>query len=84
MSESMQDVLAMNYHTSAEVLGDKVTFCGVLVQVVETEGISCEFKRVDGYLFPQSDSKEDMEMIDKELDAANRAGLKDVCKVRLQ
>ncbi|EIE23568.1 DAO-domain-containing protein [Coccomyxa subellipsoidea C-169] len=50
---------------------------------VATEGISCEFKRTDGYLFPQSDSKVDMEMIDKELDAANRAGLIGVRKVDL-
>ena len=57
--------------------------CDVLIQTVKTEGISCEFKRVDGYLFPHSDSKEDMEKIDKELDAANRAGLKGVHKVRL-
>ncbi len=53
-------------------------------QTVATEGISCEFKRTDGYLFPQSDSKDDMEMIDKELDAANRAGLISVRKVRLR
>ncbi|CAL8472081.1 g11623 [Coccomyxa elongata] len=47
------------------------------------EGIDCGFKRVDGYLFPESTSKSDMDSIDKELAAAVRAGLTDVRKVDL-
>lgn len=50
-------------------------------QTASTEGIDCGFKRVDGYLFPESTSKSDMDSIDKELAAAVRAGLTDVRKV---
>ncbi len=50
-------------------------------QTASAEGIDCGFKRVDGYLFPESTSKSDMDSIDKELAAAVRAGLTDVRKV---
>lgn len=53
------------------------------MQVVQTENIDCNFKRVDGYLFPTSSSKEDMETLDKELAASIRCGLTDVRKVTL-
>lgn len=50
-------------------------------QVVKTENIECKFQRTDGYLFPESSSKEHMETLDKELAASIRCGLTDVRKV---
>ncbi|KJS33805.1 MAG: oxidoreductase [Desulfatitalea sp. BRH_c12] len=47
--------------------------------IVAEENIDCDFERVDGYLFvPQGDSKE---ILDRELEAAHRAGLNAVAKV---
>jgi glycine/D-amino acid oxidase-like deaminating enzyme/nitrite reductase/ring-hydroxylating ferredoxin subunit len=48
-------------------------------QIVREEAIDCDFLRLNGYLFPVSG--EDASEMDKELDAAHRAGLKDVTKV---
>ena len=50
-------------------------------QIVGTEGIDCDFERVDGYLFapPGGDQRE----LDDELDAAQRAGVLDVTKADL-
>ena len=50
-------------------------------QTIRSEGIDCKFKRLNGYLFPLTDSTEHIGMIDKELVAARRAGLTDVTKV---
>lgn len=50
-------------------------------QTAAAEGIDCNFKSVDGYLFPASASQDDLDTIDKELAAAVRAGLTDVRKV---
>lgn len=48
-------------------------------RIVEEEGIDCDFERVDGYLFtPPRKSKK---ILDDELKAAHRAGLKDVERV---
>lgn len=41
--------------------------------IAEKEKIDCDFERLDGYLFPSNDQGEDM--LDRELDAATRAGL---------
>lgn len=41
--------------------------------IVTQENISCDFKRVDGYLF--SDPTDEQKNLDKELDATQRAGL---------
>jgi glycine/D-amino acid oxidase-like deaminating enzyme/nitrite reductase/ring-hydroxylating ferredoxin subunit len=47
--------------------------------IVEREGIDCDFTRVDGYLFvPPGD---DIGQLDRELEAAHRAGLSDVSRV---
>jgi glycine/D-amino acid oxidase-like deaminating enzyme/nitrite reductase/ring-hydroxylating ferredoxin subunit len=47
--------------------------------IVSTEGIACDFERVDGYLFvPPGESTD---ILDAELEAAQRAGLKDVEKL---
>jgi glycine/D-amino acid oxidase-like deaminating enzyme/nitrite reductase/ring-hydroxylating ferredoxin subunit len=46
-------------------------------RVVSEENIDCNFQRVDGYLFPAEDSKEDFEKLEKERAAAHRAGLTD-------
>jgi glycine/D-amino acid oxidase-like deaminating enzyme/nitrite reductase/ring-hydroxylating ferredoxin subunit len=44
--------------------------------IVSVEGIECDFERLDGYLFvPPDCSKDELE---RELDAARRAGLRDV------
>ncbi|MBA2338936.1 MAG: FAD-dependent oxidoreductase [Pyrinomonadaceae bacterium] len=49
-------------------------------RIVNEEKIDCDFARVDGYLFaPPDESKEEL---DRELEAAHRAGLKDVEKVQ--
>ncbi|ONG41941.1 hypothetical protein BKE30_02345 [Alkanindiges hydrocarboniclasticus] len=48
-------------------------------EIVLHENIDCEFKRVDGYLF--SHDTKDSHELDKELDAALRAGMMDVKKV---
>ncbi len=47
--------------------------------IVKQEKIDCDFERLDGYLFvPPGDSSE---VLDKELDAAHRAGLAGVTRV---
>ena len=51
-------------------------------QVVKEEGIDCGFKRVDGYLFPKDSSQEEQQILDKELAAAIRAGVRGVKMVR--
>ena len=51
-------------------------------QVVKEEGIDCSFKRVDGYLFPRDSSQEEQQILDKELAAAIRAGVRGVKMVR--
>jgi len=47
--------------------------------IAREEKIDCDFARVDGYLFAAT--KKDAELIDKELEAAHRAGLSDVEKL---
>ena len=47
--------------------------------IVKQEGIDCDFRRLDGYLFPDKPSQ--VGDIDKELQAAHRAGLVDVRRV---
>lgn len=42
-------------------------------QIVHEAGIQCDFRRVDGYLFPARE--EDLQLLSDELDAARRAGL---------
>ena len=48
-------------------------------EIVRLEGIDCDFRRIDGYLFLGPDDKQ--EVLDKELTAAHRAGANDVTKV---
>ncbi|MFL5409135.1 MAG: FAD-dependent oxidoreductase [Myxococcales bacterium] len=48
-------------------------------EIVRLEGIDCDFRRVDGYLFLGGHDKQ--EVLDKELVAARRAGASDVTKV---
>ena len=45
-------------------------------EIVRAEGIDCDFARLDGYLFLAEGDKP--ETLERELDAAHRAGLKDV------
>jgi len=47
--------------------------------IAEEEEIDCDFLRVDGYLFAAPEESTDS--LDKELDAARRAGLQDVEKI---
>jgi glycine/D-amino acid oxidase-like deaminating enzyme/nitrite reductase/ring-hydroxylating ferredoxin subunit len=48
-------------------------------RIVRDETIDCDFSRLDGYLFvPPGD---DVEQLDRELEAAHRAGLSDVVRV---
>jgi glycine/D-amino acid oxidase-like deaminating enzyme/nitrite reductase/ring-hydroxylating ferredoxin subunit len=50
-------------------------------EIVKEEGIDCDFTRLDGYLFAEdTDSIEDL---DKEVEAAHRAGLTDVERLDL-
>jgi glycine/D-amino acid oxidase-like deaminating enzyme len=48
-------------------------------EMVQAEKIRCDFRRLDGYLFLDPEEKE--ELLDRELDAAHRAGLTDVQKL---
>ncbi|MDQ3322824.1 MAG: FAD-dependent oxidoreductase [Acidobacteriota bacterium] len=48
---------------------------GEIERIVETEGIVCDFSRVDGYLIEAEDGEDDL---NKELEAAHRAGFSDV------
>ena len=51
----------------------------LIERIVADERIDCDFERLDGYLFcPPGESTE---VLDRELDAAHRAGLADVEKV---
>src|SRR5258708_15117834 len=45
-------------------------------EIVRTESIDCDFARLDGFLFLAEGDK--LQTLDRELDAAHRAGLKDV------
>src|SRR5687768_17114706 len=48
-------------------------------RIVRDESITCDFVRLDGYLFvPPGD---DLSQLDQELEAAHRAGLTDVARV---
>jgi glycine/D-amino acid oxidase-like deaminating enzyme/nitrite reductase/ring-hydroxylating ferredoxin subunit len=47
--------------------------------IVKQEQIDCDFRRVDGYLFPAKPG--DVADLEKELEAAHRAGLADVRRV---
>ncbi len=47
--------------------------------IVREEKIACDFERLDGYLFLRPGEKE--EVLDRELAAAQRAGLQDVTKL---
>lgn len=59
--------LAAESHTSAV---DRIE------RIVKDEGIQCDFERLDGFLFvPPGDSRD---ILDRELDAARRAGLGEV------
>lgn len=48
-------------------------------EIVRIEGISCDFERLDGYLFLSPD--EEVELLDRELEAARRAGVQGVEKL---
>ena len=48
-------------------------------EIVRLEGIDCDFRRIDGYLFLGPDDKQ--EVLDKELAAAHRADANDVTKL---
>jgi glycine/D-amino acid oxidase-like deaminating enzyme len=48
--------------------------------IARTETIDCEFERLDGYLFAGPDDK--TEVLERELDAARRAGLTEIDLVR--
>jgi glycine/D-amino acid oxidase-like deaminating enzyme/nitrite reductase/ring-hydroxylating ferredoxin subunit len=51
----------------------------LIENIVSTEGIDCELERVDGYLFvPPGESTE---ILDRELEAAHRAGLRNTQRV---
>lgn len=58
--------LAVEAHTRA---------IGEIERIVETENIDCDFSRVDGYLIEAEDGEDDL---DKELEAAHRAGFAEV------
>lgn len=62
--------LAAHSHTSA---------INQIEYIVETEGIECAFLRVDGYLFPGPEQEEGL--LDREMQAAHRAGLDAVRKL---
>lgn len=47
-------------------------------EIVRTEGISCNFERLDGYLFPSDGSPD---LLQQEMEAAHRAGLAGVERV---
>jgi glycine/D-amino acid oxidase-like deaminating enzyme/nitrite reductase/ring-hydroxylating ferredoxin subunit len=61
--------LAAESHTAAI---DKIE------EIANAENIDCDFARVDGFLFPAPEGKDDL---DEELKAAHRAGLTDVERV---
>ncbi len=59
--------LAASSHTAA---------INEIERIVKQEKIACDFERVDGYLFVPPDQSTDV--LEKELAAAHRAGLKDI------
>lgn len=50
----------------------------MIERICRNEGIACDFKRVDGYLFLAAGDRP--ETLDRELDAAHRAGLRAVTR----
>ena len=51
------------------------------MQTIQSEGIECGWKRVDGYLFPTSPDQTAFSKLDGEMSAYVRAGQSDVRKV---
>ena len=49
-----------------------------IAENVAREGIDCDLRRVDGYLFLDPDEDDDPKELDEELDGAHRAGFHDV------
>jgi glycine/D-amino acid oxidase-like deaminating enzyme/nitrite reductase/ring-hydroxylating ferredoxin subunit len=62
--------LAAESHTAA---------IDAIERVIATEGIACDFARVDGYLFKAPDAPADI--LERELEASHRAGLVDTTLV---
>ncbi|HEY0049465.1 MAG TPA: FAD-dependent oxidoreductase [Pyrinomonadaceae bacterium] len=52
---------------------------GEIERIIETEGIECDFRRVDGYLIDAGDESEDD--LNEELEAAHRVGFAEVERV---
>ncbi len=74
-------VLDDRFSRTAEIRGDDTTRAAAeshraaidaIEQIAATENIACDFRRVDGYLFPGGDGPE---TIQKEIDALKRLGL---------
>ena len=49
-----------------------------IASIVETESIDCDFVRLDGWWFVPPERPEDVELLEKEQEAARRAGFTDV------
>jgi len=47
-------------------------------EIVAREGIECDFRRLDGYLFLDPEADDDPGVLDEELEGAHRAGFHDV------
>ncbi|HEV8336267.1 MAG TPA: FAD-dependent oxidoreductase [Candidatus Polarisedimenticolia bacterium] len=62
------------------VAGSHTAAINRIEAIARIEGIDCDFEKLDGYLFLGPDDQE--ETLDRELQAARRAGLSDVEKIQ--
>ncbi|MBJ7450404.1 MAG: FAD-dependent oxidoreductase [Parachlamydiales bacterium] len=73
------------YYRVEEVHGEKVSkvvadshtqAIDLIEKIIKDESLNCEFERLDGYLFTESN-----EILDRELESAKKAGLNDIEKL---
>ncbi|MGQ0653318.1 MAG: FAD-dependent oxidoreductase [Betaproteobacteria bacterium] len=80
MDDRYFEVERLHGRDSARLAAESHTAAIDMVErICRVEGIECEFKRVDGYLFLAAGDKP--QTLDKELEAAHRAGLRNVTRV---
>src|SRR5256885_9943885 len=74
IDDSYQEIESLHGRESARLAAESHTAAIDLIeQIVRQENIDCDFVRLDGYLFNPVDA--DATFIDKEIEAAQRAGL---------
>ncbi|HVT63176.1 MAG TPA: FAD-dependent oxidoreductase, partial [Legionellaceae bacterium] len=70
-------IAALHGEKIAQLVAESHTYAIQAIEdIIQTEGINCDFKRVDGYLF--LDPTHSLEILQKEYEATRKAGLEEV------